>query len=96
MQVSMAFRHFEERLTLAELDPAWLDEPGNAVLRSSKIVERRMVMETLPTLPATTDNGMDTPAAVPPKIRMWQYLCAVAGHDISLCTQVWLHLALRF
>lgn len=88
MQVSMAFRQFEECLTLAHLDMAWLDEPCHAVLRSTRMLERRMVIEKLPALPPAPENGMDAPAAPPPKLRTWQYLCAVANPDNTLPTQV--------
>jgi hypothetical protein len=64
--VSIAFRHFEECLTLAPLDTAWLDEPSNAVLRSTQCLDRRMV----------TEAGPDTDT---PPVRTWQYLCQVAG-----------------
>lgn len=88
MQVSIAFRHFEECLTLAKLDMAWLDEPCNAVLHSTRLLGRRMIIEKLPALPPAPDNGMEAPATAPPKLRTWQYLCACASPDNSFPPQV--------
>ena len=88
MQVSIAFRHFEECLTLAQLDPAWLQEPCNALLHSTRMLGRRMVIEKLPVAAMTSDIGLDAPAAAPPKLRTWHYLCAVASPDPSVPPQV--------
>ena len=83
MQVSIAFRHFEECLTLAQLDAAWLQEPCNAVLHSTRLTGRRMILEKLPAPPVAADHGLDAPAAAPPKLRTWHYLCTVASVDGS-------------
>jgi hypothetical protein len=88
VQVSIAFRHFEECLTLAHLDMAWLDEPCNAVLRGTHMLDRRMVIETLPTPPAASESGFEAPAAAPPKLRTWQYLCTVVSPDNTPPSQV--------
>lgn len=64
VQVALAFRRLEECLTLAPLDPAWLDEPENAILKHTRITGRREVLEP----------GPDPDS---PKQRVWEYLCYV-------------------
>lgn len=64
VQVALAFRRLEECLTLAPLDPAWLDEPEHAVLKHTRITDRREVKEPGP--------DPDSPAQ-----RTWEFLCHV-------------------
>lgn len=67
---------------------AWLEEPYNAVLRSTQILDRRMIIEELPALPPGPELGLEAPSSTPPKVRTWEYLCAVSSPENPTPAQV--------
>ena len=64
MQGALGFRRLEECLRIAPLDAAWVREPGNAILRHTRITAQR----------ESKDPGPDAESS---KQRVREYLCHV-------------------